>query len=111
MLLGYIIFGFLIAALSVYGLFVFAEVGWRTGGVGRGKESVPGKRFMPAHRVKSASPQPKALPANTARKDRETELNGAGMEFQWGEFTLRELEERLTRDAQGLSSEAWKREA
>lgn len=40
----------------------------------------------------------------------ETELNRTAGELQWRDCTLRELEERLTRGAPTLHSEAWKRE-
>lgn len=111
MLLAYIVFGFLIAGLSAYGLVVFAEVEWKGAGARKAKEIGLGERFTSAHGVKSAPPQPETSPANGGRQDHGTKLKRAGAQFQWGEFTLRELEERLTRDTQALNSEAWKREA
>lgn len=127
MLLTYLLFGVFIAGLSVYVVFVFDAARWRAAGARKADENVPRDRFTWAEGVKSAAPNPKPLRASASLQGHdlerattvlsldlelhdETEVKGDEKEFQWGEYTLRELEERLTRDTQTLNLEGWKSE-
>ena len=94
MLLTYLLFGVFIAGLSVYVFF-----------------------SKPKPLQASASLQGQDLQRATTLLSLdielydETELKGGDKEFQWGDYTLRELEERLTRDTQTLNLEGWKPES
>lgn len=127
MLLTYLLFGVFIAGLSVYVVFVFDAARWRAAGARKADENVSRDRFTSAGGVKSAARHPKPVRASASLQGHdlerattllsldlelydESELKDGEKEFQWGEYTLRELEERLTRDTQTLNLEGWKPE-
>lgn len=93
MLLTYLLFGVFIAGLSVYAFF-------------SNPKRLRASAGLQGHDLQRATTQ---LSLDLELYD-ETELKGGDKEFQWGEYTLRELEERLTRDTQTLNLEGWKPE-
>lgn len=101
MLLTYLLFGVFIAGLSVYVVFVFDAARWRPN-----PKPLRASASLQGHGLERATT---LLSLDLELYD-ESELKGGEKEFQWGEYTLRELEERLTRDTQTLNLEGWKPE-
>lgn len=118
----YILLAFFIAGFSLFAFLVFEEATWApdaTGSNGRGMAKDYFTWSDEEKHVPSLARTTAGKVSQNEKRDRPIEVSFAGTEreesdvaeaFEWGECTLRELEENLTNGIQEWKPACWKEE-